>query len=374
MVSGPNNRMFEEFTVDDWIDWIRHVINYETCHPTINYTIQEIHHSLAEVYTSLPPGALSEKFAEALTFVFEETPLIAKHSANLYHLLQLIGYVKPLRAKRVLRKHLFPEVLKSLNYGNQNLHTMLLATRSKYDVDDELAEYVKRSAQNSRDFSYQIVCLRVIASRSQDELLDLLEIVYKSTDTDIKAYQLARELRSLTRKYGFKYFCEWFTTKAELSASVGTFEKALREIVFSRFKLPTFDGKQSLSTLVLNNDPYEMLLGAQLLATSTRLNPKQIAAVALTHKQVENINLIIQTLINIWKRRSDKDHQEQPWFFISGSPYVNRKLVIVSSGAVPNASVTFEFLSDEDPVLTSVLEKVKNECEIQIPFKFQAFA
>lgn len=372
---APNS--FEGFTPERWAQWINAFLNREDYSPAVEVGNEELHHVLARVYNKLAKKADRDRFAEGLAILFESTPLIRKNAAEIYYIIELLQYLKPIGAKRIIRRHLYAGTLKGVGYGRQDLHTMLLVAASKYDVDDELSEHVKLSARDEKHFGYQLVCLRVLSMRGQEEFLSFFKKVFNRVTNAGEAAQLAREIKSILRKRGYSAFCRWYTDLAlnpspDSERAFQLLEPNLREIVFDTLDVPDLKNKRTFAAISLPDaDPYFTLIAAQLHAYDRWYTPRQVVAIAKLHEQAD-VDLVVNALIVIWRRTQHRAPNEQSWIFITpGSLYGGRlkdpHLAMVSGGSVPHASPTAEFNTEEEPDLALIFERVKTECEVEVP-------
>src|SRR5216684_5290978 len=207
-MNEAERKILESFTAEGWVDWIRGVLNYELVEPTIPATTDEVHQPLARVYFSLGTGAARDQFADAISTLFESTPLISANAQRIDALLTLISAIKPVSAKKLLRRHLFGGALRGIEYGRRDLQTTLLVAVGKYQVDDELVDFIRRSARRTDDYRYKLACLSILPAYAQREFLAFLSGVIESLN-EVRALQLGRQLSGILRKYGFVEFCRW---------------------------------------------------------------------------------------------------------------------------------------------------------------------
>src|SRR5467141_1691142 len=157
--TGHSVSAFRGLSADRWVDWINSFLSSSAHSPTITIGREELHHILIRIYDNLETQQDRGSFETALTLLFESTQTLQDNAERLYYLLQLLAYAKPPRAKRIVRRLLFDEVLTDVHFGEQHLHWMLLTTSSEYDVDDEIVDYVHRSVRRLNDFKYALLCL-----------------------------------------------------------------------------------------------------------------------------------------------------------------------------------------------------------------------
>lgn len=378
-MNDAERNTLENFTTEHWVDWIRRVLNYESVEPTIPSTVDEIHQSLARVYFSLESATARDRFAYSISTLLESTPLVNANAQRIDALLTLISAIKPLGAKKLVRRHLFGGALRGVEYGKRDLHTTLLAAAGKYQVDDELVDYIKRSAQTTDDHAYKLVCLSILPAYDQKEFIEFLAGLIPSLD-EKKALQLGRQLNGVFRKYGFMEFCRWFTD-ALRDDSDGALcdklefewmEKALTAMVFKGASLPVFDDSADLRSLVITGDAYRNVTAAQVFARNDVLTPLQVVALARLHSQVD-IDLTVKVLVNIWWRMSNLTDDHRGWFFEYISPKHFSQPAIIAVIA-RDEKKQFQFWARQDPTLITIFDRVKNECEIGIPKAFSSNA
>ncbi len=202
---------FSEFTEDDWVRWINSFLNAELSDPIVRVGHQEPHQVLARIYSTLGDKSLQDRFGEAVARILESTPPIESNSSHLYFIIELISLVRPHRGKRLLRRYLRERSLLEFEFGLRNLHSMLLVAASKYDVDRGLVEIIKRSRPYIQDFTYRLICLRVLSLREDpDEYLQYLSDLLPELDSNAKAVALARQLKGVFFRHGHDRFCEWY--------------------------------------------------------------------------------------------------------------------------------------------------------------------
>jgi hypothetical protein len=378
-MNEAERKILEDFTTEHWVDWIRRILNYELVEPTIPATLDEIHQSLARVYFSLESGAARDRFADAISILFESTPLVNANARRIDSLITLISAIKPLRAKKLVRRHLFGGALRGMEYGKRDLHTTLLVAAGKYQVDDELVDYIKRSAQRTGDYTYKLACLSILPAYGQRNFVEFLNGLIASLD-EKKALQLGRQLNGILRKYGFMEFCRWFTDTLRDDSDGALcdklefewMEKALTAMVFKSASVPAFDDSADLSSLVITGDAYRNVTALQVFARNEVLTPVQVVALARLHSQLD-IDLIVKVLVNIWWRMSNLTDDHRGWFFEYISPKHFKQPAIIAVIA-RDEKKKFQFWGSQDPTLITIFDRVKNECEIGIPKAFTSNA
>src|SRR5713226_5647601 len=131
--------IFSDFTMDRWCQWIKAFLDYQPTDPEISVGRSELHHVMLRLYEGLKSKVAQERFAAALTQVFETTLPIQQNAEQLFYLIEIISCLLPHQAKRIARRLLFDRLLDGIEYANRDLQMMLLVANSEYDFDDNLA-------------------------------------------------------------------------------------------------------------------------------------------------------------------------------------------------------------------------------------------
>jgi hypothetical protein len=249
---------FESFTVDHWVRWLSDFFDNEN-QPEVAFGTEELDLSLIAMYDELTPKSTRTRFGRAVALLFESTPLISPNAEQIYYLIQLLCYMKPPEAKRVLRRHLSEEVLSGKCYAGHDLHTMLLVACSMYDVDDDLVAYIERSVATINDFSYLLVCQRVLCLREGRGGYSFIGRLLNRMDSESEAARLTRHLEFVAVTEGYRRLYNWYTENESRLAKEMPDKWQLFEAALKRRLMPYADKDQDVS-----QEPYASLLAMRL--------------------------------------------------------------------------------------------------------------
>lgn len=265
---GPGER--------DWSDWLDAVFNGEVVLTQAAPTM-ELHQKLIDAYLRLAPTDRT-RFANAVHVVFEHTPMIVSNAERIYYLLHLIAYVKPRKTRDYLKRFMYNELLRPIEFGGQSLHALLLLALAAYDVGEDVVEYVERSARQSPDASYLIICMRVVSRADPARTLGLLATTVQRIDGPPQAAALARYLKGFTSMYGYRGLYAWWTRHARELRS-GDRTVGARFEMFEKALLAKFVVDPKLDEVPLA-ELDRMLFSALVLAARRPLSPEEVMAVA----------------------------------------------------------------------------------------------
>lgn len=350
---------FVRFNLEDWVKWINRFLNADFCEPSITIGAQEPCVVLGNVYHELETKNERDLFDEAIKILFETTPIISPNSRYLRSILELLGLVKPYQAKSLARKHLFGRSFQGLEDGGLKLHTLLLIVNSKYEIDEELLDFINRTMKTTDDFSYLLTGLRIVSETGGPGYLNCLETVLPHVDQPKRAILLSRELGDIIFLYGSRHFCEWYGARLRAVAKQSTgldafefLEEALKKVVF-----------RSLDLSQANDNSFNTLIAAQLHATDRFYTAKQIMSLARLHSNIGK-EPVVDALVNIWNRLKTRTPDKGlPWYYttIPREYQKFRKFPShISSGPNPDTSNSDKFMEEEEPVLAQIFEAVKD--------------
>jgi hypothetical protein len=341
---------FQRFGVKDWYKKLKDFLNGKG-HRLINGR-QEISGVLIGLYRDLDDDAC-DQFAEAVFRLFETTPLITEKAYRIYHLLQLLSFIKPLHAKPLLRRHLKSEALLAgrVSFAGQSLHTLLLQVNSKYDIDENLIDYVLESSKRNREFSYLLVCLRLLLAGERKEAFHIVEQIIRNISGPDEATQLVFELKAEVMQSGYRQLCLWYSAKAQEIISdypveFKLFEQSIREYLIH--PQPQLDA--------LDDDPFKKLLTAQLYASSHRYTPKELVGFARLHTLV-GFELAFKILDHIWHRTAMISPFGISWSYTLSANYPEI-FVDPNLGIVSNDLGTEGFNIRNEPELDDIFNQV----------------
>jgi len=298
----------ESFTIDQWAEWIGSQLHLKKASPQIPSSgRQELHQTLINVHKELEDKASKERFRKAVSLVFESTQALRENAEEIYYLLQVISYLKPLRAKRLIRRHLFEEILRNVAYGGQELHTMLLVAYSKYDIDDELLDYILRSARDRRaEYSYLLVCFRILSQRNGEEAISFLETLFPYLVSKQNVAQMVRVIRGIIFRTGYRPLFEWYENEfrrclQQWPVEAASFREALRVSI-----LPWGSKADE------KRDSYGILLSSLLNTGFHRFTPSDLLCITGLVRSVSE-KVIRRVLNAIWEGSASKWSHETPW-------------------------------------------------------------
>ena len=346
---------FQGFTVDQWVDWLRAFLGDGPARPPFPLLRdEEPHHALIRLYRGLGSTTRCDRFREAAARIYKSATQIPEpeHAALLYQLIQLIGYTKPLSAERLLWRDLTQGSLRRISYGPMDLHTELLVAYGRYDVGDELVDYLFRSHREAAKFDYMLVCLHLLATPPRPELFLFLERVLPHLRSDVEVAQLGRQLKATLRRTGYRAFYEWYTGAedhllCEQPTEAGRFARMLRERV-----LPPWS-----PDALADGDPHAALLSAHLLAGERLMRPEELVAVARLHKLI-GVDEVTEALTLVWRKTAPRQGFQAPWYFDSADSLPqafrnsNPRLLSVETRDGELLSAWFD--SNEEPQLDRV--------------------
>jgi hypothetical protein len=349
---------FMRFGREDWVKWINNFLNEEFCEPQVTMSHQEPYTALAGVFHELETKSQQDLFAEAVKILFETTPLIKQNARYFRSIIELLALLKPYKAKSLARRHLFTHTFSGMEDGNLNLHTLLLIANCKYELDEELLDFITRTAKETRDTGYLLSCLRAVSELGGAEYLKILEIMLPQVKAKQRsAILLARELGYILFRYGSRDFCEWYGRIGRAVATGNDFfdgfellQGALKKLVFHSF-----------NPFSMDPNSYNALVAAQLHAYDRRYTAKEVVKIARLHQEVGR-DATVNALINIWTRIKTMGADEAlPWYYIASPASSYKRLpCLVSSGPNPNSSISDQFFDDEEPILAEIFEAVKD--------------
>lgn len=300
---------FQDFGAEEWRQWIIAYVIGDPRPPLLPLTNEESHHVLIRVFDNLDEKQ-SCLFRRVLFSVFESTPVLPKNERLLYDLLHTIAYSVPIEAKWLLRRRLREGIFRRLNYGRQNLHSLLLLVCSKYDVDDELADYVKRSARASKDYSYLLLCQWVLSARGGPEAFCFIERLLPLMISEIEAGELCRQLTSIGRRLGYNYFLEWYRSKS-VELEVAWPEQWQVFVTGLKNRLLSDDALPALAA----QDQDSVSLYAELRTAEDEIPLETVLTLARLHAGIGVVDAS-NILYDVWKTIYERSG-EVPWDYLT---------------------------------------------------------
>jgi hypothetical protein len=227
-------KQFFRFTTGQWFEWIVKLLQDEALDPDPGYLGHEKSESLIRLYRSLSVAAQS-KFATAVVQCLEGTEVHRDKAEHFYVLLQLIAYIQPIEAKRLVRRLLQNRTLETMEYAKQRLQIVALVAASKFDIDDELLYYMDRSVSQITEFRELLVYFRIFSHASAVRAARFLDRVAEKVQSGVKARQAARQLRGVVLRNGYKEIYRWFEAERRTQGSSAQLrvmsEEVLRQVV-----------------------------------------------------------------------------------------------------------------------------------------------
>ena len=203
----------------------------------------------------------------------------------------------------------WPHAIRTILDRIEESNIDLTVASSEYDVDDDLVDYIRRSSRLLRDFKYALVCLRTLGKRGGKEAVSFLEHIISLLKITRETNQLARQLRTVTLRTGYRHLCEWYLAEgaritSRLPDHMRMFEETLRA------GLLHWDLESSET-----EDPYKTLFAAALHAGHLRFGPSDILAVTRLNRDVGE-ELVSTVLRHLWLASAEKWPAEPPWTLI----------------------------------------------------------
>ena len=341
---------FQTFNDTDWMEWLSAFLARNQRPPFVSSNNDPLHSVLIRVFEALEPAS-SIAFNRAIFRQFEETALIHKNSKRLYTLLHVIAFTLPGQAKPLLRRRLREGVFRRLNFEGQNLHNLLLAACSKFDVDDELAKWVQRSARNSRDFDYLLLCQWVLSTVEDDQAFYFIDrLLPYMNDADNRA-TATRQLYSVADRLGYFRFFNWYrdrsdTLQAKWPAEWDHFARALRQRLLTDAALPILAAK----------DPDATLLYSELRIERNTIPLETVLVIARLHRSL-GTDTTVETLLAIWRDLYDRSG-DAPWDYMSAqenhtatSPYEGTIFRPTASSPTPKLKFRVDLERETENVL-----------------------
>lgn len=285
---------FQAFDEAAWMEWLSAFLAHNQRPPFVRLNNDPPSSVLIRVFEALEPNS-SLAFNRALFRQFEETAIIHKNSLRLYTLLHVISCTLPGQAKPLLRRRLREGVFRRLNFEGQNLHSLLLVVCSKFDVDEDLVKWVQRSARNSRDFDYLLLCQWVLSTVENDQAFYFNERLLPFLNDAGRRAETTRQLFSIANRLGYQRFHNWYqkrsnTLQAKWPVQWQLFVRALRERLLSDTALPQ----------LAEGDPDAALLYAELRISRNRIPLETVFRIARLHENL-GTETTVELLFTIWK-------------------------------------------------------------------------
>lgn len=365
---------FRQFSVSRWCKWLDAFIAGEPHQPKIEVGPEELDSILHGLYEDLDDKGTQNRLSEAIMSYYEVTRVSEENAELIHLLLRVMADMKPIRAKRFLRRQLFDEIFLELNTKRVDsdystgasldttpevLHTLLLSVVGEYDVDDDLSDYIDKSANKIKDHAYLLVCFRLLASGGGEEGFSLINRIIPLTKSEAEAEDLAMEIKAEFDRLGYRYFCLWYCNNASDLASRWPDQFSMFEERVMYEALPS-----DLEQFGDSEDRYLNLLKKQLYAALGRYTARQLVDIARLHKSF-GIDIISSALCNIWRLSSNATPKKLRWHYISEypsfaertRPSTKRSIEVIRETGEPDWE-TFD--AQEEPELEVIFERVKS--------------
>jgi hypothetical protein len=298
---------FQAFDEAEWMEWLSAFLADNPRPPFVRTNNDPPPSVLIRVFEALEPKS-SLAFNRALFRQFEETAIIHKNAKRFYTLLHVMSCTLPGQAKPLLRRRLREGVFRRLNFEEQNLHSLLLVACSKFDVDEELVKWVQRSARNSKDFDYLLLCQWVLSTVENDQAFYFNERLLPFMNDFDRRAETTRQLFSIADRLGYERFYDWFreqykSLQAKWPVQWQLFVRTLRERLLSDTALPE----------IAAMDPDAVLLYAALRVSQDRIPLETVLTIARLHESL-GTELTVKKLFKLWK---DFQTRKIPWNYMS---------------------------------------------------------
>ena len=361
---------FQAFDEAEWMEWLSAFLAHNPRPPFVRSNNDPPSSVLIRVFEALEPNS-SLAFNRALFRQFEETAIIHKNSLRIYTLLHVISCTLPGQAKPLLRRRLREGVFRRLNFEGQNLHSLLLVACSKFDVDEELVKWIKRSARNSKDFDYLLLCQWVLSTVEDDQAYYFNERLLPFMNDADRQAETTRQLFSIAHRLGYQRFHNWYrerstSLQAKWPGQWQLFVRALKRRLLSDAALP------ELAAL----DPDAVLLYAELRTSRDRIQLETVLTIARLHQSLDT-ELTVEMLFRIWKDLYDRS-QEIPWNYtaarenyMSAAP---NQGTIFYQNAGPASPPPVHFRVDLESETENVLIEVRKKYEAYVVPRVQKHA
>jgi hypothetical protein len=299
---------FQTFNEAEWMEWLGAFLARNPQPPFIRANNDPPSSVLNRLFEALEPMS-SIAFNRALFRQFEETAIIHKNSFRLYTLLHVIACTLPGQAKPLLRRRLREGVFRRLNFEGQNLHNLLLVACSKFDVDEELVRWVHRSARNSKDFGYLLLCQWVLSTVEDEQAFHFIERLIPYMNDAANRAQTTRQLYSVADRLGYYRFLDWYRERYESlqerwPREWELFVRALKERLLTDAALP----------ILAEKDPDAALVYAEVRFERNTIPVETVLQIARLHQSL-GFDTTVEVLLAIWMHLFDGE--VAPWDYYS---------------------------------------------------------
>lgn len=302
-------RLFEQFDISEWADWMESFLADEPCEPEVFGESTEPHLALRGVFHSLESGGARRRFVQAIAVVYEATAPLEVNAEQLHHIIRLIDYLKPRGAKYLVEQDLFTHTFADLYHEGQSLHTALLVARGRYGLDDTLVEFIYNSSRETDDFGYLLAGLQVLAARGT-RAYNFLGRFIPHLEDPFKSAILSELLPAILSETGYRPLYVWYAEKLAGASGRSAEELSVLEDYLEESVLPEWDAEE-LSLM----GPYPFMMSALLRARRHYLSPAELLSLARLHGHFENETPVVQLLDRVYVRISGWSSHDEPWIF-----------------------------------------------------------
>jgi hypothetical protein len=204
-------RSFNEFGIEEWRKFIEFALYENPSVLDLGPREETLDAGFIHIVNILGSDtAARNRFGEALTQVFESSPISQDNAEAIYTLLQLISYITPSAAKSIVRRKVFEESFRGLQFAAMDLHTLALAVAGEWEVDQDLASYITRFNEEPQEFRCRLLSLRLLSRKDPSDAYAFLPKIITELEPGVRATQLFRELRGIMLQRTFAGLLSWY--------------------------------------------------------------------------------------------------------------------------------------------------------------------
>jgi hypothetical protein len=86
------------------------------------------------------------------------------------------------------------EACLGIEFGGQDLHYLTIAVRGEFEVDEEFADYLRRSSRRIASFRYYLLVFYILSAKSGADAAEFTAVLLSSAKSRIEKRQLASVL------------------------------------------------------------------------------------------------------------------------------------------------------------------------------------
>ena len=243
---------FQELTEDQWVDWLGGFLRHEEISPPLPVFEDRHAEELIALFRRLGNASAGARFSQAIARVFEATAAEPVFAECLYISLHVLAVATSDHAKSVLRRRLREEAFEGLEYAGAALQPFLLSILGVYQVDEWLADYIRKSTARFLDSSrakplqyhslrdYLLLGFRLLARRNLFEARLYLDRVIPILEPSGDIELLGEEFITIVIDHGWRYLFSLYLESAEEPTGDGeskakAIAQALRQSTFPYF-------------------------------------------------------------------------------------------------------------------------------------------